>query len=565
MKTPVIAIGLDSADPVLLEKWMSQGYLKNLNRLKREGTYGRLKSSVPYQGVHEEFSNTEPLWVMFSTGCLPNKTGFWDTAEYQSDRYRVICDKVYSGYDYREYPPFYALGDDYRVAVFDVPVARLSNNVNGLQSLGWGGHFPFVSSESNPPQLLPNLIEKYGENPLLFKDNKVWWRRKYSEWLLEGIKTSTSRRAKICQDLLEKEPWDLFITTFGDTHSASHDLLDRSQPEHPLYSHRSKKNKGSDPMLEAFEAVDRSIGEIVAAAPDNAYILCYSVHGMGANVTDLLSMMFLGEILYRFNFPGKQAIAPGKLGTTPPPPITRPIRNSWFGEVWRQIYEPNPIKRLFDTWTHKAFLQGDRHGLISPYRLQKLNRRLRKQQQEPIYMGWMPASWYRPLWSKMRAFALPAFADGHIRINLKGRERDGIVEPSEYDALCDELTQILHRLKHGRTGEPLVEKVIRTRQSATEDDTKLPHADLIVLWHKLPTDVVDSPDFGRIGPVTYNRPGSHRPHGFLLAKGPGIQAGSDLPEGHPVDIAPTILKLMNAPIPEYFDGKPLIESVRAKM
>ena len=39
----------------------------------------------------------------------------------------------------------------------------------------------------------------------------------------------------------------------------------------------------------------------------------------------------------------------------------------------------------------------------------------KKQQQEPIYMGWMPASWYRPLWSKMRAFALPAFADGHSK------------------------------------------------------------------------------------------------------------------------------------------------------
>ena len=59
MKNSVIAIGLDSADPILLEKWMSQGYLRNLSLLKQNGAYEQLKASVPYQGTHEEFSNTE--------------------------------------------------------------------------------------------------------------------------------------------------------------------------------------------------------------------------------------------------------------------------------------------------------------------------------------------------------------------------------------------------------------------------------------------------------------------------------------------------------------------------
>jgi predicted AlkP superfamily phosphohydrolase/phosphomutase len=39
---PVIAIGLDAVEPSLLEKWMSQGYLKNLSRLREQGIYGRL-------------------------------------------------------------------------------------------------------------------------------------------------------------------------------------------------------------------------------------------------------------------------------------------------------------------------------------------------------------------------------------------------------------------------------------------------------------------------------------------------------------------------------------------
>ena len=72
------------------------------------------------------------------------------------------------------------------------------------------------------------------------------------------------------------------------------------------------------------------------------------------------------------------------------------------------------------------------------------------------------------------------------------------------------------------------------------------------------TDVVDSPEFGRIGPVPFFRTGGHRPGGFLLAQGSKIPAGTSLPGGHSIDIAPTILTLMDTPIPEYCKGKPLI-------
>jgi len=81
--------------------------------------------------------------------------------------------------------------------------------------------------------------------------------------------------------------------------------------------------------------------------------------------------------------------------------------------------------------------------------------------------------------------------------------------------LCDELSQQLYRLKDGRTGKPMVQRIIRTRQYATERDPKLPDADLVVVWQEEhATDVVDSPDLGRIGPVPHHRTGSHRSNGF---------------------------------------------------
>lgn len=554
MKHSTIALGLDAAEPRLIEEWMSAGHLPNLSRIRQEGIYGRLDNTVNYCGVPTEYSTTEPLWATFSTGCRANTLGYWDTVSYNPDNYEIVCDIVTSGYDYQEYPPFYALGEKYKVAVLDVPVTTLSDKINGPQILGWGGHYPYTVSASNPPELFPSIIEKYGKNPVLHNDNGLWWNPKYVTWIQEALKQSIDGHSAIARDLLQRDNWDLFLMVFGETHTVGHDLYNHSQAEHPLYNYLSKNGTKPDPVLNIYKQVDTAIGEILAEAPQDANVVCFSAHGMAANFTDLLSMAVLPELLYRFHY-GKAAIAPGKVGSTPGKIVTNPIRNSWPNEIWSQVYEPNPIKKLFRTWTHKKFLRGQKHGLLSPYSL------LDEPIEQELAMGWMPSMWYSPLWPEMKAFALPAFTNGHLRINLKGRERDGVVEPSEYDALCAELTEILYDLRDARNGNKVVKQVVKTRTTPLDNDPKLPDADLVILWQEPITDVVDSPRLGRVGPLTHCRAGGHKSQGFLLAKGPGIPAGEDLPAGEAVDLAPTILNLMNAEIPEYLEGKALIKSV----
>ncbi|NET50411.1 MAG: hypothetical protein F6K09_17280 [Merismopedia sp. SIO2A8] len=171
-----------------------------------------------------------------------------------------------------------------------------------------------------------------------------------------------------------------------------------------------------------------------------------------------------------------------------------------------------------------------------------------------------PAIWYSRLWPQMKAFALPSFSEGYIRINLKGRDAQGIVEPSEYDALCDEIIEALHQMKDARTGQPMAQRVVRTRQNPLDDDPKLPDADIVVIWQEeTVADAVDTADLGRIGPVPLLRTGSHRADGFIVAQGNGIEAGSSIETGHSLDLAPTLMQLMDAPLPDYLDGKPLIK------
>jgi predicted AlkP superfamily phosphohydrolase/phosphomutase len=550
MRQPVIAIGLDAAEPRLLEQWMSEGYLPNITKLSQQGTYGRLNNTVNYENRPTEYSTTEPLWATFGTGCRADKLGYWDTVSYNPKNYEITCDVVASGYNYREYPPFYALGEDYKVAVLDVPVSALSDRVNGVQILGWGGHYPYTVSDSLPSDLFPRTIEKYGKNPVLHNDNGLWWNSKYVEWIQEAVKESIVGHTAIARDLLRQDSWDLFLMVFGETHTVGHDLYNYSQPDHPLYATLSHNGTKPDPVLETYQNIDRSIGEILTEVSENATVLCFSVHGMAANFTDLLSMAVLPELMYRYNFK-QAALAPGKVGDPVPPIVTKPIRNSWAGEIWSQIYEPNPLKKLWRTWTHKKFLRAEKHGLLSPYSL------LDEPIDRELAMAWMPAMWYSDLWSKMQVFALPAFTNGHIRLNLQGRERDGLVDVCQYDKLCTEISDILYHLRDGRTGNRVVKEVVRTRKSPLNNDPKLPDSDLVVLWNEPITDVVDSPELGRIGPLTHCRAGGHKSEGFLVAKGKQIIPGSKLPVGEAVDLAPTILELMGAPLADYFDGKPL--------
>lgn len=575
MKRRVLALGLDAADPTLMEPWMDQGLLPNLRYLRQRGAYGRLQTQINHQGRTEKFSNTEPLWVMALTGCMPSKTGFWDTIEYDPNRYSIELDPVYGGYDYGKYKPFYALGDRCNVTTFDLPVSRVIPGLPGTQITGWGGHHPFYPSESQPAEALANILTQHGPNPIYRKDNGKWWNPKYGKWVRQAVADSCATRSIIGRKLVQQPDWDLCMMGFGETHTAGHDLYHHSQFDHPLHHlHRPKSRPSTappsdqppqldnhrDPLIKAYQAVDQAVGDILSAAPADSYLVTYSLHGIGANHTDLLSLFFLGEILYRWNFPGKVGFTSGDVSQPPGELIRKPRRGGWSDEIWCQVADDHGLRRWWRQRSPRRFWASQHNNLTSPMGLQR----------QGEAQHWMPILAYQHLWPQMRAFALPGFADGQIRINLQGREAQGIVPPVDYDATCSEIINQLYRWRDRRSGTPLVKAVQRTRPhghyshvtqdgNLTDSDPRLPQADLIVIWHERPTDVIESPDLGRCGPVTYNRTGGHRARGHFMVQGPGIQPGSDLPIGQAVDVAATLLHLLGEPCPSHFDGTSLIQ------
>ncbi len=175
-------------------------------------------------------------------------------------------------------------------------------------------------------------------------------------------------------------------------------------------------------------------------------------------------------------------------------------------------------------------------------------------------LDWQIPNWYRPHWPRMRAFALPVFYDARIRINLRGRERDGIVEREDYKAACEEVVDAVRATRNARTGAPVVDEITLLRSDDPMDPDG-PDADVVITWAG-GADAFVHPDAGLIGPFPFRRTGGHTPNGFAYVSGPGIDP-ADLGERSALDLTPTVLGLVGREAPAGLDGRAVLIPARA--
>jgi predicted AlkP superfamily phosphohydrolase/phosphomutase len=163
----------------------------------------------------------------------------------------------------------------------------------------------------------------------------------------------------------------------------------------------------------------------------------------------------------------------------------------------------------------------------------------------------MPAARYGQFWSQMPAFALPAYYDGRVRINLRGREACGTVAADHYDGTCEEMIRLIRDCRDLLTGQPAVAEIHRPKRD--------PHAvgpseaDLYVVWKSAPLGFT-TPRHGNIGPVPYRRTGGHTgSRGFLYMAGAGIAPG-EAGAISSFDVIPTVVDLLGEARPAGMSG-----------
>jgi predicted AlkP superfamily phosphohydrolase/phosphomutase len=141
---------------------------------------------------------------------------------------------------------------------------------------------------------------------------------------------------------------------------------------------------------------------------------------------------------------------------------------------------------------------------------------------------------------------------GRIYLNLKDREPKGSVNPSDYEKVRKEVSEELLGLRDPESGKQVIQKVVPREEIYSGDSLSLA-ADLIAV----PFDGFDlKADIRKEHLIEKNAiEGMHTyDDAFLYMRGqPSVQEGFEI-----MDLMPTILSIMDVPVPEDVDGRSLV-------
>jgi predicted AlkP superfamily phosphohydrolase/phosphomutase len=513
----VLAIGLDAAEPALIEKWMKEGYLKNLSKLHSKGSYGRLSSSADWL--------VGSTWPTFSTGTLPGEHGFYHYLQWRSDKmvYERPNPKWISA------DPFWRqIGESCKVIAVDIPLTFPPASFNGIEISGWASHDRIYPTSSFPKEKIDWVIKNYGKPPI---SDEVGGLQEITELLKlkDELIYSNLKESELISALLKNEEWNLFLCCLTSTHRGGHKFWDVTNIKGDYSNEQELQFKNS--LREIYQSCDDAIGNILAAINDDVTVLIFSLHGMGANMT--LSDKILPQMISNILYGKKKDTDEVKVN------LIKKIRNFIPLEL------RSNVRKLLPYWLQDK--------MTAYWRMGKIN------------------------YSTTKALSLVADHQGYIRINLKGREKEGIVnEGDEYEKLCQTIIEGINSFKDEDTSESVIESIERTNTLFNRGKGFQNLPDILVKWKFKPSASlrkVKSPIYGEIewplpGKNPDGRSGNHRPEGFLLTSGETnsfrIKSGVHLNDRHIIDLAPTILHILGVKKPVEFEGKAIREILEEK-
>ena len=392
----------------------------------------------------------------------------------------------------------------FRSLVIDPYEVRPPQHIHGLFLSGWQFKNRIVlRSRSLPASLLRSLEREYGRSPV---GEEVYGPPSAFELLRlrKSLLDAPERLASITTMLLKREPFDLVWVTASAAHLAGHRFLTMSQvsPEIDLTKHPELDTTAAD----VYRATDTAMGKILSALPADADILVVSPAGMGPNSSrsHLLPNMI-------------KAILAGKAGRTL---VDGAPSCSLLSTVRSMV--PTRLR----SWIATALPDKWAVGLATRLELRGVD------------------------WSHTQAFMMPNDDAGFVRLNLRGRERDGIVDPGDADALLDMITTGLKSFKDP-DGRPAVRRVIRISEIGIEGSCLAQMPDLIVQWNNRAvkaTAGVASPLYGEIPSQGWGtgRTGCHTGDAWALLVPGRSRVNAFKKSPHIVDIAATVCALIGA-------------------
>lgn len=515
----VLVIGLDGATFDLIDLWIAEGKLPVLAECIKRGTRSYLLSTP--------LSNSAQAWSSFITGKNPGKHGIYDFFETPEDSYGVR----FLNASFRKGKSLWRILSeaDKKVGVINVPMTYPAEAVNGVFLSGLDS--PGIDSSFAYPKGLIEEINKHVGRYILEPGIWGYIRRGRPDIALQKLLEMVRIRTATARYLMESRDWDFFMVVYTATDKVQHHFWKYIDPTRPEY----KTNLPySNAILQVYQEIDKSIQILIETAGD-ASVIIMSDHGAGPSTR---RTMYINRWLHKEGF----------LHYKDTDKVSFRL-----GQIKYNLFEQttNEIKKLLPRKTKEFIIR------MFPW--------IRDRADSVLLLPGID-------WSRTKAYS----RENHpaIFINTSGREAEGIVKPGEeFEQVRNEIIEKLKNLRCPDTGLPIVGKVFK-REDIYHGPEAFKAPDIVFQWNKSlyihrPTKIEKNKDFLEIlndkkllsSENTIRPSGIHRDLGIFIAFGKHFEKRKTIDGARIYDIAPTVLYLLDIPIPDDMDGKVLEDAI----
>jgi predicted AlkP superfamily phosphohydrolase/phosphomutase len=495
----VLLIGLDGGTFDLIDPWLLEGHLPNIQSLLNRGARATLRSVIlPF---------TPQAWGSFMTGMNPGNHGIFGFKEKEEGRYafqfvnnRSIKSKTLWRYlsDYGK-----------KSILVNIPMTYPPEKIDGVVIGGMDA--PGVDSEFTfPPEMKDEIFRVVKDYVIHLHVGAGYLDsdKKRKKAALELIRMAACRE-KLVLHLMKQHSWDFFGVNFSSI----------DQVQHHFWKYLDSDNPFKDSILNVYKRVDQAVGRICRSVPQGTNIFLMSDHGAGAAspyvffIDEWLRQNKLLEFKKSFSVKGFATKCLKTALTTASQNLSSNVKDV--------------LMRCFPGMRVKS--QG------------YVRRALINWRQTKVFSGEHPST---------------------LRINLKGREEQGIVEPHEYDDLRERLIDELEGLKNPFNGQKLIEKVYR-REALYHGHYVSNAPDLIIhpvgFAYQIKGGRFTSRYYKQViskkNPNEFFVNGVHRLNGIFIAAGDGIKTREATSQLDIFDLFPTVLYALGLSVPANVDGK----------
>lgn len=277
----VFLLGIDGLTFRVLDPLIEKGYLPSFARLKQEGVWGILRSTVP--------PITPAAWMSIATGLKPAKHGvldFLDIEWLDNQIHLSLVTRRKSGQAIWDILSSY----DRRVAVANVPCTYPPDAVNGVMVSGFST--PNLESTFTYPHTFQNALFKAVPDyqiDIMRTDQS----EEYSgDELLSLVQNMTDRRVELLDFLMEREAWDFVFFTIVEPDRIQHKFWEQIVEGH------------SPQIIDYYRTLDNVLARVMDWVGDDGLLLIVSDHGFrGTNRVCHINQLLSERGLVEFKFP----------------------------------------------------------------------------------------------------------------------------------------------------------------------------------------------------------------------------------------------------------------------